>query len=82
MEVIVGRLYAAHSWNSSGVRSLLVAYHRDHRGKEASALLERGEGRRWRRGGGAGGGVDRVGGRGVVVGEQSDLDDNRLPDEL
>lgn len=62
-----------HSWNSSGVRSLLVAYHQDHRGKEASALLERQ--RREGAGGGAGGGVD--GG-----GEQSDLDDNRLPDEL
>lgn len=62
MEVIVGRVYGTHSWNSSGVRSLLVAYHQDHRGEEASALLERR--RREGDGGGAGGGVDRVGGGG------------------
>lgn len=74
VEVIVGLVNGAHSWNSISVRSLLGACHQDH-------TEEKRHPHSWERGGGggrrAGGGVRWRGG-----GKQSDLDDNRLPDEL
>lgn len=71
VEVIVGLVNGAHSWNSISVRSLLGACHQDHTEEKRHPHSWEGGGRR------AGGGVRWRGG-----GKQSDLDDNRLPDEL
>lgn len=77
VEVIVGLVSGTHSWNSSSVRSLLGACHQDHTEEKRHPHSEGG--------GGGGGGGEWEGGRGWSGGgrggKQSDLDDNRLPDE-